>query len=94
MIDIAIDSGYNISITGGDFGRQECLAQSQRLLLITTKGEWKIRPESGVGIVNWLESVNDGRLMREIRTQMESDGMKVNSINMNDNNIEIDAEWK
>lgn len=94
MIDIAIDSGYNISIKGGDFGREECLAQSQRLLLITTKGEWKIRPEAGVGIVNWLETINDGRLMREIRTQMESDGMKVNSVRMNDNNIEIDAEWK
>lgn len=94
MVDIAIDKNYDVSIAAGDFGITECLEQSQRLLLITTKGEWKIRPESGVGVVNWLETANDGRLQREIRTQMERDGMSVRSVQMRDNNIDIDATWK
>lgn len=94
MVDIAIDKNYDVSITAGDFGMTECLEQSQRLLLITTKGEWKIRPECGVGVVNWLETANDGRLQREIRTQMERDGMSVRSVQMIDNNIDIDARWK
>lgn len=42
MNDILLTPQLDLAVAAGDFAQGDCLKQSQTLLLLTNKGEWKI----------------------------------------------------
>ena len=58
MNDILLTPQFDLAISAGDFTQGECLKQSQTLLLLTNKGEWKQNPAAGVGTGNYLETAS------------------------------------
>lgn len=94
MNDILLTPQFDLAISAGDFTQGECLKQSQTLLLLTSKGEWKQHPAAGVGTGNYLETASTAALSREIREQFSRDGMQVSSVLIRDNQLYIEAVWK
>lgn len=91
--DILLADDYDLLVADGDMATGECLKQSQMLLLVTNKGEWKQNPMTGVGVSNYLENVSAGTLQREIRSQFSMDGMQVSSISINGSTLNVEAKW-
>ncbi len=54
--------------------------QQQEHLLLTEKGNIKQFPDAGVGCLKFLESEDEGGLLREIGIQFTADGMNVKEV--------------
>ncbi len=68
MEDILTDSSNDIMTAAGDSGEQ-----SIRLLMNTSKGEWKENPLTGVGVVGYLDDIYHLYLMaREVGFPLKS----------------------
>lgn len=91
-MDILIDETYNPICENGDFTTGDNLEQQQQLLLVTNPGDWKQNPFVGVGLVNWINDENITGLKAEIKRQFKADGLKVNTVDLKDGQIYIDAE--
>jgi hypothetical protein len=92
--DILLDETGDLACVNGDFLTGESTVQHQHLLLISQKGEWKESPKTGVGIENFLNEDSNNDMMNEISDQFEKDGMKVNSVNMVNGELLIDALYE
>ena len=68
--------------------------QSIRLLMNTSKGEWKENPLAGVGVVGYLEQHDSNMLSGEIQTQLTRDGARVRRIASSAANIEVEADYE
>ncbi|WP_296008098.1 hypothetical protein [uncultured Alistipes sp.] len=69
--------------------------QNQALILQASKGEFKEYPTLGVGISDLLGDNEETGWRREIALQLETDGMKVKTVelDLNNNKLTIDAEY-
>lgn len=69
--------------------------QNQALILQARKGEFKEYPTLGVGISDILGDDETTGWKREIALQLEADGMKVKSVELDlkTNKLAIDAEY-
>lgn len=69
--------------------------QNQALILQASKGEFKEYPTLGVGISDMIGDNETTGWRREIALQLESDGMKVESVELDikNNKLIIDAEY-
>jgi hypothetical protein len=76
-----------------DLVEGECTAQHQQLLLITPKGAWKENPDTGVGLVGFLESESETEMFAEINRQFRADGMQVKEIKIESGKLLIDASY-
>ena len=68
-------------------------AQNQALILRIHKGELKENPSIGCGIEDMLLDSDPLYWRTEIREQLEMDGQKVNSIEIGNDSITIDANY-
>jgi hypothetical protein len=90
---IKIKKDSNAMITQGIIV-DDVLNQNQALILLFHKGEIKDNPLFGVGIE---DIINDNELTswkKDIMDMMSKDGMKVNKIDINNSNINIDAKYE
>lgn len=92
--DILMDETGDVAFINGDFVIGDSTLQHQEDLIRAAKGEYKENPLTGVGIINYLKDTNEASAFREIRTQFTSDGMLVRKLEISNNGIEIDAEYK
>lgn len=94
--DILIDENYDLmgNPEAHDLIVDDTTLQNQALILITQPGEWKEHPMVGVGIEGITNDEDTGQWSRDIREQFARDGMRVHSIKINGENIEIDAEYE
>lgn len=94
-IDIQIDDDMDDIVENGDFLVEDTTRQNERLLIVIEKAENKMRPESGVGIGNWILDEADGLdLKKEIQSQFEEDGMVIGSLIVKSiENIQVSAEY-
>ena len=69
--------------------------QNQALILQAAKGEFKEYPTLGVGISDILGDDEITGWKREIALQLEADGMKVKTVDLDlkNNKLTIDAEY-
>lgn len=74
----------------------ETAAQNQAIILQSFKGEFKEYPTLGVGISDILSDNEPTGWRREIALQLESDGMKVRTVDINftSNKLIIDADYR
>jgi len=67
--------------------------QNQKLIILSSKGEFKDEPIIGVGSQLFLESDRKEDFAREIKSQLTKDGQRIKSISLNSDKINIDAEY-
>jgi hypothetical protein len=79
-------SNYDIS-TGGS------TQQPERDLLLARKGDYRLNPDIGVGLQDFLNDENPDALYRSIRSQLAQDGMVVDSVHITQNKLHIDAHY-
>lgn len=91
--DLLLDSNSDILIADGDFVIGDSTKQNQRALLIANKSEFKQHPKTGVGINGYLLDENEQDMLREIRSQFESDGMTVKKTVLKDSELIINAPY-
>jgi hypothetical protein len=68
--------------------------QNTAIILYMQPGEMKEQPTVGVGINNMLLDHNALFYKHKIRQQLVADGMQVKRLNIKENKIELDANYK
>lgn len=91
--DILLGTDGDLLIADGDFVIGDASVQNQYLLLKCQKGEFKQWPKACVGLESYLLDEAEQDMLREIRSQFENDGMKVNQLNYTDGKIIVDAPY-
>lgn len=91
--DILMDETGDVACVNGDFVTGDGTLQHQNDLLLAEKGEYKESPMVGVGIMTYLLDEDKTSAFREIRREFTNDGMKVDSIKV-DQGINIKASYK
>ena len=90
MIDIQHTSDGDLDLSTGDVLYGESTAQHQRDILLAGKGHYKEAPETGVGVMEYINDSDAGNLLRSIRKEFTRDGMKVTRLSMDN----IAAEYE
>ncbi len=90
MIDLLLDGTGDIAIP---LQRGESSLQHQKLLLQTIKGDWKEQPTVGVMAAGYLKDDNESGFLNAIKIEFERDGMQVNELKIEDENIIINANY-
>ena len=95
-IDLQIDENYSLmtDATAHDLVVGDVTLQNQALILVSQKGEWKEHPMVGCGIEDITNDEDSDQWRRDIREQLVRDGMRVRSVKINGEHIEIDAEYE
>ena len=93
MNDLLLNENGDLFIINGNLIVAESTIQHQRLLLETTKGDWRENPLAGVGAAGFLKDDLQGELFSEIKKEFEKDGMQVTNITLDDENIIINAAY-
>lgn len=93
MIDILLDEDYTPLLAAGDFVAGLSDQQHQHLLLICNKGSFKEFPTACVGLMNYLESEDPGEMIREIKKQFTGDGMTVQTAQIINGKLSIEASY-
>ena len=93
MIDYLLDENNDLLIVNGDFVRGDATLQNQKLLLYAAPGAYKQYPTVGVDVMNFLKDDNQADMLRSIRQQFTTDGMKVNQLVYQNGKFYIDAPY-
>lgn len=95
MDDIRINDDNTPVLKNGDFFIDDATRQNQQLILVTTKGSFKNAPVVGVSAATYLlDGISLDEFKKEIRKQMELDGMRVNELEITGNyQISLDANY-
>jgi len=79
MNDFTLDtSSGDLKIVNGDFVLSDCTFQHQRLLILASKGDIKLRPLVGVDGFMYLHD-HKKTFSRDVRVEFIKDGMQVNA---------------
>lgn len=94
--DLRINEDYGLMTdpTTHDLVVGDVTLQNQALILQSQKGEWKEHPMVGCGIEGMTNDDDTNTWRRAIREELARDGMKVRSLKINRENIEIDADYE
>lgn len=94
--DLRINEDYGLMTdpAAHDLCVGDVTLQNQALILQSQKGEWKERPMVGCGIGDMANDDDTNTWRRAIREELARDGMKVRSLKINRENIEIDADYE
>lgn len=93
MKGILLDENFSLQVKNGTLVLGDTTYQNQKILLLAEKGEFKFRPMRGVGTKRYLETPNPDDLAREIRTEFIADGMTVNKISIQNEQLLVDAVY-
>jgi hypothetical protein len=94
MKDILLDENNDLLITNGDLTIGDADKQNQKLILTTHKGEWKEKPEVGAAVQEMLSDDNFSQYIIEAKKQLEYDGMQVDDIRLEGDQLIIDGKYK
>ncbi len=84
MMDAALDADGDLKAVDGDLGVEESTITHQKRLVLHNKGDYAAYPTICVGAQEYIDDDDGSRsLMREITRQWGNDGMKVQSVEMN-----------
>ena len=91
MNALILDKDNEPVIKDGTLAIGETREQNAQLIITAEKGEFKEYPQLGVGISQFLKSVNrENELLRSIRVQLALDGIKPRTIDYNDGKLNIE----
>lgn len=81
---------FDVSIEDGDFKLGADTQQRVQLILLAQQGHFKQHPLCGAGMESMLGGVLSQPLKRNIRLQLESDGLKVSRVLFDNQSLKID----
>jgi hypothetical protein len=91
--DFIYDKTTKKIFADGDLSTGNSELQHQELLIVCEPGSFKEFPATCVGAGGYLEDNDPAGLLREIRNQFVSDGMKVKSIGFDNNRLKYNASY-
>lgn len=83
MKDILMTAAGDVDFTAGDLQPADtyrATEQHKRDILLAAPGDFKEAPAVGVGAVEYLNDENPGLFLRDVRKQMQADGMIVERV--------------
>lgn len=94
MRDISVQAeSYELEVFGGDFVITEDDAEQRGdLILYAQRGDWKEHPLLGAGLRMAKDAPLSSELLREIRIQLQSDGISPSAIRLFMDRIEKQIE--
>jgi hypothetical protein len=85
-VDFIINDDLDLAIKNGDFVLDESDAQEGRLIMLSTRGNWRQHPLLGIGVMRWINKAITASIERAIqktvRLQFEYDDKKVQEISL------------
>ena len=99
MIGIALianadGTAYDLDLRQGGMRLMEVTHQNQTMLLTARPGDYKEHPALGVGIGDMLLD-HDERVWRSrIVEQLEADGQRIKKLEITNDGIDLEAEYK
>lgn len=90
---ILLDENNDLLIVNKSMVIGDVVGQNQKSLILTEKTELKFTPMRGVGAKRFLEDNTPDNLAREIRQEFTVDGMRVQSIKIENGIINVDAGY-
>lgn len=86
------DYPYRLLFREGDFLISDTTEQEMRLVLSSTKGNWKQHPLLGAELYRAIHLPYRTNLKSKISKELEKIGLKLTKFNVNTNTDEIDIE--
>lgn len=97
MTDILLVSDGDIALAQGDMlWADATIATDQHIadIMQASQGDYKASPLVGVGLLNYLNGEENSMLLRDISRQLQRDGVRVASIEVDENGkILIDGTY-
>lgn len=91
MTALILDSNKELVIQHGTLALGDTRDQNASLIVLAEKGEFKEHPQLGVGISQFLKSVNrEKELLRAIRVQLALDGIRPKEIEYQNGKLHIE----
>ncbi len=91
MTALILDSTNELVIQHGTLALGDTRDQNASLIVLAEKGEFKEHPQLGVGISQFLKSVNrEKELQRAIRVQLALDGIRPKEIEYQNGKLHIE----
>ena len=85
----------DLDLASGDLRITESTYQHQRDLLLSDKGHIRDKAEAGVGMANYLLDKDPAALLRSVRKEFVSDGMRVRKVAFdNSNKLDVEARYE
>lgn len=95
MMDILLDSNYDLLVENGDWAVGESTRQHQALILLCEPGANREFPTRGIGLAGrLLEDQGYGALVADIKREFEADGMKVELVKVSGGNIQVEGQYE
>ncbi|MEG2495643.1 MAG: hypothetical protein RSB32_08105 [Mucinivorans sp.] len=95
MIDIKQTPDGDIDLATGDIALIEPTEQHKADILMADQGDYKESPLTGVGLMEHINSENDGGLLRVVAQQMRRDGIKITQVGYDENgDLIIDGTYE
>ncbi|MCM1086503.1 MAG: hypothetical protein NC357_09265 [Bacteroides sp.] len=95
MTDIKHTEDGDLDLSTGDLLYATSDYQHQKDILLARKGHYKEHPETGVGIEDYRNETDPEELLRAIRQEFASDGMKVSKVRLGaTGQLETDASYE
>jgi hypothetical protein len=91
---LLLDACDDLSVKNGTLEIGEVDYQNINLILRAHEGEFKGYPKLGVGIEYILLDHDFPRFRRKITEQLESEGMRINSLSVNAEKVAVDANYR
>ena len=91
--DILFTTDGDLDMSVNDLQYGESTDQHQRDILLARKGDYKMAPTVGVGLMDYLLDHTPDEMQREIRQQLYQDGMEVNQITFSNGLLTLDAPY-
>lgn len=93
MMDILQAADGDIELSSGDIIMIEPTEQHKRDILLASQGDFGEFPLMGVGIEDYLNSEDNGSMLRQISLQMQHDGIKIRKVEFINGQLEIDGNY-
>lgn len=93
MFGLLLSDDNDLIVKNGDLQIGDITNQNQDLIIMSAKGEFKEEPLKGVGVEDFLDDESPESLLRNIRTELSKEGMKVQQLSINNGIINIQATY-
>lgn len=73
---------------------EDTTPQNQAMILVANPGEFKEHPAWGVGLRDIINDHDLPRWRRRIREQIEADGQRITKLQLNEQGLTLEAQYK
>ncbi len=91
MKDLLLNTDGDLLVVDGDFAIGESNGDDIQLIIASTPGDWKQYPSCGANATAEINNSDAYPFKLRIEEQLKADGFTVNSVKLNNGEVEVDA---